>query len=169
MKAAHVLLLGIMFGTPAFADLETGDRVRVTAPSLFPSPLTGQVVPPGGEILTVLDDARESHEIPVSAVTVLEIGETRRHTGRGATWGAGIGAVAGLVVGLVYASDSGGSSSITSNVGPPAPVVALAPAAVGALLGVIVGAPIGALFTETEWHPVALPTQDPVVSPLPGP
>lgn len=84
--------------------VEPGDRIRVTAPQAFRSPVVGTLVGRAPDMLTVArrtGGGADTVNIPVAVVSQLEVSRGHLSGGQGLRRGALRGATAGVVVGAI--------------------------------------------------------------------
>ena len=126
------------------AQLQPGQRVRITAPQLGISKHSGTLVAVDGDTLTV-----GTLQVALMDVTRLDVYMGRKgHSGTGAV-------VGGLVVGVPFAfllAAVGEDLSDDCNAAGGAAVGLL----VGGVAGALVGAPVGALINTDRWEEVPL-------------
>jgi len=156
-----LVALATLAAAPAHAQrLQSGQRVRVTAPAL------GMVRQPAhyqalrDDSLVVVVDAG-FRSLPMSSITRLEIaGKPHRHPWTGAAVGAGLGGVTGVVVGLSVGEESchGTSSFFCLTKGQMAAGLGVG----GALGGALIGAVVGALIKSDSWADIP-PDQLPLI------
>lgn len=123
--------------------IESGDRVRVTAPDLGLREVVGTVREFSGGVLVFLPEEGDGvREIPLASIRRLERSAgSRGRTLRGGLVGTGVGLGAGILSG---AAQGGGESYLWGGF-------------LGGLFGGLAGLVVGALMPAEEWVPVALP------------
>jgi len=126
--------------------LAAGERVRVTAPAMSPTPIVGAFARLGADTL-VIETPVSTRRFPRASVTRLEVSTGRRsHVGQGALYGGIVGAgVAALAL---------GSSSLCADL-EAGGTCALVGAAGGGVAGVLLGALIGSATKSDRWEEVA--------------
>jgi len=132
-------------------QLQSGDRIRITAP---PSALKNRIA----RVLSVRNDSLLLQVAPAETLTVALAGVTqldvstgrRRHT----LWGAGIGALGGVasgaLIGFASGDDPPGFLAMTAS-----EKAAFAGASLG-VAGLAIGAVVGALKVSDRWTSVPL-------------
>ena len=150
-------------GAPASAEqpegVETGARVRVSAPPLWAQPVVGTLLEDGPENLSLELPDRDSPEtVPRSAVVRLEVSRGRKsRAGRGALIGLAIGGAATMLLTFGdYSSDVHGDPNLL---------------AIGAALaggGAVVGGGIGWTIKADQWEDVPLRPVQVSVAPVRG-
>ena len=132
-------------------ELEVGDRVRVTAPTVSEEPVVGTYWGIRDDMSLVLTtgDVDEPVAVPLNAVEQMEaVTGTRGHFWAGALLGAlGFGAA---FFAIAAASDS---ELVHEDYG------AAAAGGMGLLVGAPIGGLVGALVRSDVWEPVELPAK----------
>ena len=133
--------------------IETGSRIRVTAPALGVDKLVGTSVEADATRIRVqADDQAAPMTISLTDVTRLEVSQGRKSN---ALKGLGIGALIGAPIGAVLgvlASEGSGENLCT---GTTVACAAVGAAAVG-VAGALVGLGVGALIKSERWEEVPL-------------
>jgi hypothetical protein len=132
-----------------------GDRVRVTAPTLGPSPILGTVLDRRVDALILRRGSGDTITVPIASLARVEVSYGHhRHPFTGAIVGVASGAVIGGVLGALSKDTGplafGRAGQIAVGVG------------VGSAAGTVVGAGIGAFVRTDRWHDAAVapaPTQ----------
>jgi hypothetical protein len=133
----------------AQARVESGSRVRVTAPALADTAVTGRVITvESASLLLAVKDDSAATQVPFSAIRSLEVARDRGARRQSVTtWTSVAGAVAGYILAFPP-----GSGSCTDGCG------------IARLMGLVVGAAAGGLagllFTAGEpdvWIPARVP------------
>ncbi len=145
MKRLSIIPLAVLAFTPLTSTtaqeqppVESGARIRVTAPSVFSDRIVGTVVSWESEQL-VLDTLRGTLTFPIDSIVKLEISRGKRsYVAEGAGIGLVVGGISGyLACGPAFTCDKR----------------ALA-AAIFAVPGVVLGAIVGAGVSPTIWEEV---------------
>lgn len=159
---AHVLLtvacIAVSPLDSASQGIQEGDRIRVTAPPVFPAPQTGRLVLLDHTSLILQTGGRRSaaqggprqYVIPRNSLSLVEVSRgSRGHGGTGALIGAGIGLAIGLGV-----TGAGGSSLCqgSGNYGQFCAMLAVGGVLGGGLGGVLVGSAV----RSEIWEPTSL-------------
>ena len=133
--------------------IETGSRIRVTAPALGVDKLVGTSVEADATRIRVqADDQASPMTISLTDVTRLEVSQGQKsRVGRGALIGLGVGAGVGAVLGFVLGSEACIDSGSTC----PGFGALVVGGGLG-ILGAGVGAGIGALIKSERWEEVPL-------------
>jgi len=141
--AGRILLVLGLSPTMAAAQwagpLGAGTRVRVTAPSIVPEPVTGVFL--SAERDSIRMTAHEGGfrmAIPMATVQQLEVSDGRAR-GRWARWGALAGAIGGTLIGGSGGSGTDHAADDWGRVG-------------GLLLGAPLGAVAGAVLAPERWR-----------------
>ncbi len=132
--------------------IETGSRIRVTAPVLGADKMVGMLVEVDASRLRVqADDQASPMTISLADMTRLEVSQGRKSNAlKGLGIGALIGAPIGVALGVAVSSESG-DNQCYHNAG----CIAIGGAAVG-VVGALVGLGIGALLKSERWEEVPL-------------
>jgi len=135
--------------------IETGSRIRVTAPALGIDKLVGTSVEADATRIRVqADDQASPMTISLADMTRLEVSQGRKSN---ALKGLGVGALIGAPIGAVlgYLASPEQSSGEAVCTGSTVSCVAVGAAAVG-VTGALVGLGIGALAKSERWEEVPL-------------
>ena len=145
MKRFSIIPLAVLAFTPLHSataqvqpSVESGARIRVTAPSVFSDRIVGTVVSWENEQL-VLDALRGTLTFPIDSIIKLEISRGKKSK---VAVGAGIGLLVGGISGYLACG-----RAFTCNKRPLA-------AAMFAVPGVVLGAIVGAGASPTIWEEV---------------
>ena len=132
--------------------LESGKRVRVTAPLVGPERMVGIYLSNDDSTMQVQTEAQVTPlTIPLVHVIRLEMSQGRKSNSlKGLVIGSVSGAVLGAVAGLVVGQENGDNPC---GGGRPAECAAIGALAVGAT-GALVGLGIGALIKTERWERV---------------
>jgi hypothetical protein len=138
-------------------SLNPGQRVRITAvaPGRFSGVTTGTLVKNGPDTMTVIDTASDSViELPLDAITRIQVGSKRRQTKKGLLIGAAFGAI--MAIGT-FEDSSNACFDTTGNVSVSRPCTSSEKKALGASLFAI-SATGGALYGYSRQSEVWMDT-----------
>lgn len=156
------------------ASLTPGARVRVTAPSLGPTPLPARVVTASADTLVVHPDGASGFDVTLTRTEITQldvsVGRSTRKA-RLALIGAGAGALVGLVAGAATFTDPCvDNPAICAGWFYETQQSAAAGGLVGgAVLGAIAGAVAGQLWKTDRWMRYPLRLQSGALRILPAP
>ena len=143
---------GAAQATPdAIASVSADARVRITAPQLSGSRITGKVTHVAADTLYIAPNRNRLVAVPIAAITAAEVSRGKRRW-VGAMKGAGIGSLAGgAVLGtLIWTGDPDCDYCLPGR----EPGAALAGAIIGAVFAAPTGAVVGAIIGSERWEPV---------------
>lgn len=140
--------------TPTAPAIESGTRVRVTAPFVLPDRIEGSMESATDDTLQVNTSAGLV-KVPVENLQKLEVSTGRRaNVGRGAIYGTAIGGLTGLALGLIDGGAECSSSDAFCLYDYSAGQMAAMGLLTGAALGAAVGAIVGAIVKTEKWETV---------------
>ncbi len=144
--------------------IETGSRIRVTAPALGVDKLVGHSVEADAtQVRVQVEDQAAPLTISLADVTRFEVSQGRKSNAlKGLGFGAVIGVSTGAVLGLLASS---GESYDNPCEGNTVACAAVGAAAVG-VTGALVGLGIGALTKSERWEDVPLDRLQVSLAPL---
>ncbi|MFH5832672.1 hypothetical protein ACG2F4_15055 [Halalkalibaculum sp. DA3122] len=158
MKTTALLLVLFVGGLPdtvlaQIKGVHEGDHIRITAPAVSDSIITGQVdsITQDRILVTGVYSPNSWTEIPINAIEQLEIRKEVRKTGRGALVGGGIGA---FTIGIITlaSNESCDPDDQWCTIEFSDGEAFLMGAAAGSLAGVVIGAIIGSASKGEKWE-----------------
>ena len=165
MKRHMVAVLALLFAAPANAqllELQPGARVRVTAPAVLGGKLEGTIAARRGDTLSIVRSNVAPVDIPISALSRVEIYRGTSRTAaakKGLLWGLAVGLPAGL---LTAAGDNKTWNRVKDGCDPAwhdcvlyTDVEHVMRLTAG---GGVIGAGIGAVIGRQRWETLQVPT-----------
>ncbi len=153
-ESKTIIRQAFLNSTAQIKGIGVGDRIRISAPSISDSLITGQVDSMAQDIVRVTNKSPKysQTEILLDTIEQLELRKEVRQAGRGALVGGGIGA---LTIGVIVMASNEPSDPDEWCIIEFTPAEAfLVGAAIGTVSGALIGAAIGSSKKTMKWKKI---------------